>query len=64
MARATGRRLGAGLCFMIGAFTIVGIPVFWPLAYFLYRDARNAEEEREREIEALEKDAGDTDEPI
>lgn len=59
MARATGRRLAAGLCFFLGGITVVLIPVLWPLGYKLWKDAKNAEEERETERELLRKAAED-----
>lgn len=53
MAYAFGRRLIGGLCFLTGAVTIIGIPVFWPIAWLLLKSAKQAEREREQEIEAL-----------
>lgn len=57
MAKATGKRLAAVVCFLIGGLTVIGIPFLWPLGYILYRDAKEQEEERERELEALDQEA-------
>jgi hypothetical protein len=54
MARATGRRGLAALCFLVGTLTVIGIPILWPVGYVLWRDAREAEREREQELEALQ----------
>lgn len=53
MARATGRRFLAAVCFLVGGITVVGIPLLWPVGYVLYRDAKQAEAEREQELDAL-----------
>jgi hypothetical protein len=53
MARSTGRRFLAALCFLVGALTVIGIPILWPVGYVLYRDAKEAEREREQELDAL-----------
>jgi hypothetical protein len=59
MARATGRRLAAGLCFFFGGITVVLIPVLWPIGWRLWKDAKGAEQEREEERELLREAAED-----
>lgn len=53
MAYATGTRMLSALCFIIGGFTLVGIPVLWPVGYILYKRAAEKEHEREQELDAL-----------
>lgn len=59
MARATGRRFLAAVCFLVGGLTVIGIPILWPVGYVLWRDAKEAEAEREAEVEALREAAND-----
>ena len=58
MAYATGKRVLAALCFVVGGLTVIGIPILWPIGYVLWKRAKAAEAERERELDALERIAG------
>ena len=53
MAHATGTRLLAALCFIIGGVTIIGAIPLWPAGYILWKKAKRKEEEREAEVEAV-----------
>ena len=53
MARATGRRFLAAVCFLVGGLTVIGIPILWPIGWRLWSDAKEAEREREQELDAL-----------
>lgn len=53
MAYATGLRIMAALCFFIGGVTIIGSVVLWPLGYLFWKRAKEKEDEREQELEAL-----------
>lgn len=53
MAYATGTRLLAYTFIILGFVTVIGIPVFWPLAYILIGEAKTKEKEREQEIDAM-----------
>jgi hypothetical protein len=55
MPRATGRRIAAAACFLVGGLSVVGIPILWPIGYLIYKSAKSAEDERERELDALER---------
>jgi hypothetical protein len=54
MVHATGTRLLAAACFIIGGLSVIGIPILWPAGYVLWKKAKAKEAERERELEALE----------
>lgn len=53
MAHATGYRIASALCFLIGGVSLIGIPVLWPVGYWLYKKADEKEAEREAELDAI-----------
>lgn len=55
MATATGKRLGAALCFLIGGGTVILAPILWPIGYKLIKQAKQAEEKAEKEAELIDK---------
>lgn len=59
MAYAFGKRLAACLVWLVSTITVIGIPFGWPIAWKIYKSAKQAEHEAELRRRRLEADVSD-----